>query len=179
MSAVCITKGVPLKQYLIVFILLVLVSCNKSQSDPIQKTGLHLIPATGKEIISHIKNTNANVVLVNAWATWCQPCVEEFPDIMALHKKYKDQGLKIIFISADFENQTDNVLAFLKEQGVDFPTYLKSGKDMAFINTIDPNWSGALPATWIFDSSGKKRHYWEGKASHKTIEAKLRDVLNN
>ena len=168
-----------MKQYFIVFILLAVTSCNTPHKDQAQKTGLHLIPATGKEVLRSIENASGSVVLVNAWATWCQPCVEEFPDIMAMHQKYKDQGLKIIFISADFETQTNNALAFLKEQGVDFPTYLKSGKDMAFINTLDPNWSGALPATWIFDQNGTKRHFWEGQASHETFEEKIRDVLNN
>ena len=98
---------------------------------------------------------------------------------MALHQKYKDQGLKIIFVSADFEDQTDEALAFLKKQGVDFPTYIKSGKDMAFINTLDPHWSGALPATWIYDSSGTKRHFWEGKKTREIFEEKINDVLSN
>ena len=168
-----------MKRYVIVFILSTFIGCCTSTTDLASKTGLHLIPATGKEVLEAIKKTDADVVLVNAWATWCQPCVEEFPDIMAVHQKYKNRGLKLIFISADFENQADDALAFLKTQGVDFPTYLKSGKDMAFINTLDPDWSGALPATWIYDSTGNKRHFWQGKTSHEIFEKKILDVLTN
>ena len=168
-----------MKYQIFIYFLIIFFSCNTPPIDNAPKTGLHLIPATGEEILRAVENANAEVVLVNAWATWCQPCVEEFPDIMALHQKYKDQGLKIIFISADFENQADDALAFLKTQGVDFPTYLKSGKDMAFINTLDPHWAGALPATWVYDSNGTKRHFWEGKTSREVFENKIRDVWNN
>ena len=179
MSVACSYGGAVLERYIFVFILLIFLNCGTPPTDLTSKTGLHLIPATGEEVLEAIENAGAKVVLVNAWATWCQPCVEEFPDIMAVHQKYKNQGLKLILISADFENQADDALAFLKKQGVDFPTYLKSGKDMAFINTLDPNWSGALPATWIYDSKGNKRHFWQGKTSREKFEKKILDVLTN
>ncbi len=166
-------------RYSIVFLLFIVLSCSAPPQNLPDDAGLQLIPATGETVLSAIENANAEVVLVNAWATWCQPCVEEFPDIMAVHQKYKAQGLKLIFVSADFENQSEDALAFLKSQGVDFPTYLKSGKDMAFINTLDPNWSGVLPATWIYDSKGNKRHFWQGKTSRAKFEEKIRDVLTN
>ena len=126
-----------------------------------------------------VKNADANAVLVNVWATWCAPCVEEFPDIVAVYRQYENRGLKVVFVSVNFENQADDARAFLKAQGVDFPTYLKLSDDRAFINTLDPNWSGAMPATWLYDGAGEKRHFWIGKVSREQLAKKIRDVLSH
>lgn len=157
------------------------ISCSNEAPSPNpaakSAAGLAITPATGAQIAQAIKNTGGNAILVNVWATWCQPCVEEFPDIMKLYGKYKDQGLRIVFISADFEDPPKAAEAFLKNQGVDFPTFIKSGKDMAFINALDPNWSGAIPASWVYDGKGDKRHFWEGKVSYEIFEEKVLSVL--
>jgi thiol-disulfide isomerase/thioredoxin len=153
------------------------LGCGKPAADLPQEIGLSIQPATAEQVLSAIENAEGNAVLVNIWATWCQPCVEEFPDIMKLYQKYQDRGLRIIFVSADFENQTEAAKAFLQKQGVDFATYQKSGKDMAFINTLDERWSGALPATWVYDGNGNKRHFWEGKKDHAHFEKAILDVL--
>lgn len=163
--------------YTLILLPLLLLGCGSSASDLPEEKGLSIRPATAEQVIGAIEKAKGNVVLVNLWATWCQPCVEEFPDIMKLHQKYKDRGLKIIFVSADFENQTEAAKAFLQKQGVDFATYQKSGKDMAFINTLDERWSGALPATWIYDARGNKRHFWEGKKDHAHFEQAILDAL--
>lgn len=156
---------------------LLLVGCNQATPVPQNTQGLSITPATAEQVLAAVEQAKGQVVLVNLWATWCQPCVEEFPDIMSLYQQYKDQGLKIIFVSADFENQTEQAKTFLKKQGVDFATYQKSGKDMAFINTLDERWSGALPATWIYDQSGNKIHFWEGKRDHAHFEKAIQDAF--
>ncbi len=48
---------------------------------------------------------------------------------------------------------------------------------MAIINTLDERWSGALPATWIYDASGNKRHFWEGKKDHAHFEKAILDAM--
>ena len=158
------------------------MSCDGSSGKPAPKqetaTYLSIIPATGKQVLEAVHSADAQAVLLNVWATFCIPCVEEFPDLIRLHKTYKDQGLKLILVSGDFEDQRSSVETFLTRQGVDFATYLKAGKDMAFINTLDSRWSGALPASWIYDANGVKRHFWEGKASYETLEKRVLSVLN-
>ena len=153
--------------------------CGKPAVDLAQETGLSIRPATADQVIAAVKNAQGRAVLVNVWATWCQPCVEEFPDIMKLHHKYQDHGLKVVFVSADFDNQTEAAKAFLEKQGVDFATYQKSGKDMAFINTLDQAWSGALPATWIYDRDGMQRYFWEGRKDYAHFEKSVLDVLGH
>lgn len=147
--------------------------------EPVSAESVRLVPATAGEILRDIKHSDAEVVLVNVWATYCIPCREEFPDMMRLYSAYKDRGLKLVLVSADFETQTSQARAFLAAQGVDFPSYIKTGKDMAFINGMDPRWSGALPATWVYGSKGAVRHFWEGKATYETFEQKVLDVLKS
>lgn len=135
------------------------------------------ISKTPDQLLAAIKSTKAKVTVVNVWATWCVPCREEFPDLLKLRRAYQDKGVQVLFVSGDFASEREQVLAFLGEQGVDFPTYLKTGDDMQFIDAFDPKWSGALPATFIYDRQGRQRHALLGKSSYAQFEAKVLDVL--
>ena len=134
-------------------------------------------PATAAQVLDAVRAAQAKVVVVNVWATWCIPCREEFPDLMRLRRDYRAKGVDVLFVSGDFSSERDAATAFLTEQGVDFPTYIKTGDDMAFINAFDPKWSGALPATFIYDGQGKLRHALLGKSSYEQFEAQVLDVL--
>ena len=133
--------------------------------------------ATAAEILQAVRASNAAVVLVNVWATWCLPCRQEFPDIVRLRNSWQGRGLRVIFVSGDFESELPAVQRFLAEQGVDFPTYLKHGKDMEFIDAFDPKWSGALPATFLYDRSGTRRRSLFGKSSYDRLESAVRELL--
>jgi thiol-disulfide isomerase/thioredoxin len=133
--------------------------------------------ATPEQLLAAIKDSNAKVTVVNIWATWCIPCREEFPDLLKLRRTYKDRGVAVLFVSGDFGSERQAVVDFLAEQGVDFPTYLKTGDDMQFINAFDPKWSGTLPATFIYDAHGERRAALHGKSSYAQFEAKVLDVL--
>ena len=118
------------------------------------------------------------MTLVNIWATYCPPCRAEFPGLVRLHESYKTKGLHLVLVSADFDDQLPMARAFLAQHGVDFPSYVKRERDSEFIDTMDERWSGALPATWIFDAKGVRRHFWEGMATYEVFERKILDVLN-
>ena len=79
---------------------------------------VELIPSTSEQIMSKIKSfSSQKAVLLNIWALWCVPCVEEFPMIVDLDDEYDE--LEIIFVSADFHEQKSEVQKFLKKQGLD------------------------------------------------------------
>lgn len=122
-------------------------------------------------------NAEGKAVLLNVWATWCGPCVEEFPDIVALKQKY-DAQLAVVFISADFPEDRDRAIEFLREQNVDWETYLKTGKDEPFINALSTEWGGALPFTKIYSKNGEIVTFWENKASYDTFEKAILDAIN-
>jgi thiol-disulfide isomerase/thioredoxin len=156
-----------------------LLGCGKSaeKSPRVTAEEIKLTPATAKDVLAAVKNSGADAVLVNVWATWCIPCREEFPDLMRLHQKYRNRGLKLVLVSADFDSELPHVKEFLAKQGVDFPSFIKNETDMAFINGMSEQWSGALPATFVYDKRGDLRHFWEGKATFSVFERKILDVL--
>ncbi|MGM0589399.1 MAG: TlpA family protein disulfide reductase [Bacteroidota bacterium] len=137
-----------------------------------------LEPITASQIDSVVKQYRGEkAVLVNLWATWCGPCVEEFPHIVELQEKYEDQ-LKVIFISGDFTDPYVEVPKFLKEYKVDWTTYLKTGNDQEFIPAVDPTWSGALPFTKIYDKQGNVVARWENSADFETFHKHVKNAIN-
>jgi thiol-disulfide isomerase/thioredoxin len=117
-------------------------------------------------------------VLINIWATWCAPCIEEFPHIVELQREYQDE-LKVIFVSADFPESRDKAVEFLKDQNVDWTTYFKTGKDQPFIEALSDSWSGALPFTKILNEDGKVVTSWEQGADYEKFKDNIKKAINN
>jgi peroxiredoxin len=113
-----------------------------------------LKPAEFKKLKEDAKD---KVLVINFWATWCAPCVAEFPEFVKLDAEYRSKGVKIIAISTDEKSDLkDAVIPFLKKQKAEFPSYLSDAEDpQELIDVVDKNWSGALPATFVFDKTGK------------------------
>lgn len=97
------------------------------------------------------------VLVVNFWATWCGPCVAEFPEFVALDKQYRDKGVRFIAISADEKDDIKGkVIPFLKEQKATFEAFLQDVEDpQEMIDVVTKDWQGALPATFIYDKTGR------------------------
>ena len=149
-----------------------------AKSTALDTSAIELVPVDAAALKAVVAESGARATLVNVWASWCQPCREEFPDLVALEREWRDRGFRLIFVSADFTEDVPNAKAFLAEQGVSARTYLKTGDDMQFIDTLDPSWSGALPGSFLYDSSGRLVRYWEGKASADSLRARILPVLD-
>lgn len=156
--------------------LLALVACGRGSDSKTGKAeAVTVAPplesATAERILEKVKEPGATAVVMNIWATWCTPCREEFPDLMRVRREYERRGLRLVLVSADFPDQSEEARQFLTQQGVDFPTFLKTGKDMEFINGLNPRWSGALPATFVYDGRGALRSFREGRTTHAALES--------
>jgi thiol-disulfide isomerase/thioredoxin len=115
---------------------------------------LDTIDAAG--IANLIKNKSDKLRLINLWATWCGPCVAEFPDLVTIMHLYRDRGLEFVSISADDIARKDKALAFLMGKQASGPNYLYTGDDKyKMIEAVDPKWDGALPYTMLVDPDGK------------------------
>lgn len=131
-----------------------------------------------EELFEVIAGQDADAVVVNLWATWCMPCREEFPDFVKLGKAYAERRVRIVFVSLDFPENLDAVAAFLDDHGVTWPTYIKTaGGDEAFIDAFGERWSGALPATFVYDSTARERFFHEGKLSYRELEEQVSKLL--
>src|SRR5690606_2372657 len=116
--------------------------------DPHQRTGLddqawHLIDLQGNSL--DFQNFRGEVILVNVWASWCPPCVAEFPSFVELHKDYGDR-VTFVFVAHD---EKAKVEAFLKKKGYDLPVYFPLGSPPRALE------SKSLPTTFIIGRSGK------------------------
>jgi thiol-disulfide isomerase/thioredoxin len=96
-------------------------------------------------------------LLVNFWATWCDPCREEFPDLVQIDRDYKARGLEFILVSLDDPAEIKTgVLPYLKKMRAGMPAYLLNVPDPEpAIKSVDETWGGGLPATFLFDTQGQ------------------------
>ena len=152
-----------------------LVSCGRTSR--VRVEDVRVTPVTAADIQQAVRDSGARAVLVNMWASWCGPCREEFPGLVRVAHKYQGPGLKVILVSADDDKDMAAVKKFLAEEGVEFPSYIKAEKDQPFIDGLDKRWTGALPATFIYDGSGKLRDFWEGGVTFSVFEQKVVEVL--
>jgi len=128
-------------------------------------------------LLTAIKAPGAQAVLVNVWATWCEPCREEMPDLVRFYRDNRAQGLRLVLISADDDDQRAEVARVLTALGFDGPAFIKRGNDMAFIDALDPQWKGALPATFLFDGKGAKKKSWLGSVTYDQLRARVSGLL--
>ncbi len=117
------------------------------------------------------------VLLVDFWATWCEPCRVEMPLLLKLQARHAARGLKLVTVSADEPETENHAVEFIKKLGIAAPAYIKRAKnDDAFINAIDSTWSGALPALFVYDRQGRKVKAFFGETGMDEVE-KLLDTL--
>lgn len=119
-------------------------------------------------------------LLVNFWATWCDPCREEFPDLVRIDAEYRARGLEFITISLDDTSQiATNVPQFLKETKASMPAYLLNTLDPdEAIEAVDRTWRGALPATFLYDARGQIVFKHTGRIKPAELRAAIEKVLS-
>ena len=123
----------------------------------------------------------ARPLLVNFWATWCDPCRAEFPDLVKVNNDYKDRGLEFVVVSGDDISEIKSgVPKFLADMKATMPAYLLNVPDMeAAINAVDTEWTGQLPATYLYDRAGRIAFKHFGRVDPKELRAALDKVLAN
>lgn len=144
---------------------------------PLFATG-PLIPVDEAGFQKLVASHKGKVVVYDFWATWCAPCRVELPLLVKLEAKLRSQGVEVITISADEPEQKAAAEKFIEKFGVQGPAYLRqAASDDHFINAIDPKWSGALPALFLYDKSGHKARSFIGETDMASLEAAIHKLL--
>jgi thiol-disulfide isomerase/thioredoxin len=117
--------------------------------------------------------------LINFWATWCDPCREEFPDLVKIDDEYRG---KIDFITVSLDDLAEidrDVPKFLAEMKAFMPAYLlKTDDENAAISAVSQEWKGGLPFTILFDENGGVSYFRQGKISVETVRSRINGLVS-
>ena len=131
-------------------------------------------------VMALVKSHQGKIVVMDAWSTSCEPCIKEFPGLVALHKKYGPGKVACISLSCDYiglgkpEELVEPVLKFLKEQGATFDNVLSSDdSDALFAKLKLPS----IPAVFIYNPDGTLNKRFENEFSYRDVEAHVATLV--
>lgn len=132
------------------------------------------------EALKNLLKPNGKALLINFWATWCEPCREEFPDLVKISADYKDK-IDVIAISLDELSELNSgVPKFLAEMKAEMPAYLlKTPDEGAAIATVSKDWQGGLPFTILFNANGETIYSKQGKFKTDFLRAEIENVIKS
>jgi peroxiredoxin len=110
-----------------------------------------------------VGNKGDKLRLINVWATWCGPCIIEFPEFVEMQRMYGARDFEVVSVSMDRPGMQEKVLKFLEENQAAFTNYLSVESDRdAFIEALNPNWYGNLPLTLLLAPGGEVIYAHDG-----------------
>jgi len=119
-----------------------------------------------------LANGKDTTFVVNFWATWCAPCVEELPHFERLQAENSASPLKVILVSVDSKSKLSKVVGpFVKTHKLESEVYIFEEPDQQkFIDHVDKRWSGSVPATLVVNTSASRRDFYEREFSFQELK---------
>jgi len=172
-----------MKKTLVILIVLIVFTSCKTEVKPEESSSIKKVADIKIESINYdglellLNKQDDKTYVINFWATWCKPCVEELPAFEKLHETYKDKNVEIILVSLDFKNQIETrLIPFIKEHNLQPKVVLMVDPDQnTWIPKVSPEWSGAVPATIIYNKNN--RSFYEQSFTYKNLESELIKIL--
>lgn len=133
---------------------------------------------TFTDIEAAFQQNNDTTYIINFWATWCAPCIAELPYFEELTEKYKDSKVKVVLCSLDFPKQVETKLvSFVEKKGLMSEVIvLLDGKYNDWIDKVSPDWSGAIPATYVYNKENS-RFFGEAFENLQELEEAIKPLL--
>jgi thiol-disulfide isomerase/thioredoxin len=137
-------------------------------------------PINAEELQRLLRRDGTRPLLVNYWATWCDPCRDEFPDLVKIDRQYRPKGLDFIAITLDdIKDINTEVPKFLRTMRATMPVYLLNVADPEpAINAVDREWGGALPATFLYDPKGEVVYKHFGRVNADELRAAIEKLVS-
>jgi len=140
---------------------------------------LSICPLTGNAADFSLRDTHGNMhrlsdyrgkwVLVNFWATWCPPCLEEIPELVGLHNAHQATDLAVIGIAMD-SGSRDKVSEFAQTHGISYPVVMGDHKVTDQIGAVVVG----LPVSYLYNPKGEQVSYQAGEVTRASIEAYIK-----
>ena len=122
---------------------------------------------------------NDTLYIVNFWATWCKPCVEELPNFELLAKNYQNKKVKMYLVTTDMRKDiATRVTDFVKAKGLTQQViFINESNADKWINKVSPEWTGAIPATWFVKGNIGYEKFHEGELTYEELEQLVKLVI--
>ena len=173
-----ISRTTSLRMYRLAFLFLLsalaTAGCRDASStgEAVSEAGYELVTVDAASFAEDVGNIDADIRIINIWATWCGPCHIEMPEFIRFGKDMADQGVAVRFLSVDDARVLPQVEQFVAEYGITGPTYFSATGDL-LIRNIHPRWQYGLPTTLMIDREMKIRDTWEGAVNYDFLLAKV------
>lgn len=146
----------------------------------VRREPVNLAPADAALLKELRANKSGKLRLINAWATWCGPCVSEFDELVETNLRFRHRDFEMITIAAEFPDQKDKVHAFLKKHAASTRNYYFASTDKyPLIEALDPDWTGALPHTLLISPDGKVLYRETGELNFLELRRTIVPALNS
>jgi thiol-disulfide isomerase/thioredoxin len=117
-------------------------------------------------------------LLIKFWATWCKPCLEEFPAFVKVYGEFQSKGVEFITVSTDSSDELKKVSPLLQEMNAGMPAFLLQVKSKGEMFSLMPFWSGSVPFLVLYDANGKVSYVQTGIADAKILKSELEQALS-
>ena len=123
----------------------------------------------GAMLLEKIRQSGHKGVVVNAWASWCDPCREELPMLARVSSKLAALGVPIWLVSVDEPDGYSAAKGVLDSLHVELTSFAAAPPLQAFKLAMNPKWPGMIPVSFLFDGAGKLRYFWAGEVYEKEL----------
>ena len=138
-----------------------------------------LIPTVDFEAFDskYLQQKNDTTYIINFWATWCKPCIKELPAFEKINEQYSNQKVKVVLASLDFPDRIEKqVIPFMEKHNLQSEVVLLDDPDAnSWIPKVSEKWSGAIPATIIYNQ--KERKFYERSFTYEELNTELTSIL--
>lgn len=140
--------------------------------------GQNIVKIDKEQLLEVTRRDSDTTYVINFWATWCSPCVKEIGFFEELSLKSKEKKLEVILISLDFPDRAEKqLLPFLIERSITARVMLMTNLDYnSWIEQVDVSWSGAIPATLIYNRD--KRIFLEQELTREELNKYVNQIFN-
>ena len=166
-----------MKYFITAFLLVFIYSCNEETKPAQASDDLEVYDYAGLEPL--LNKSDDKTYVVNFWATWCAPCIKELPYFEQLNRDYSGKNVEVILVSLDFPRMYEKKLKpYIKDNDLKSRVVALNDPDMnTWIPKVDEDWTGAIPATVIYNKN--KRRFYEKSFNYDELVTELRSFIEN